>query len=360
MNPYPHHGITLDVCPGCRGLWFDPGELQRLVGDLLDFYSLDEIRDCKRMIEACPGCGEELKEKAIVAGGSLRIDSCPSCSGAFLDSGELERIRRVAAKRHGFVREQDAQLLAEIKDKRRKRRDAAKANRSTVEIETAYTSRRHFIAFLLGIPLEEDPNAESSPFAVLVLMALLIIVWGWQITTGLDESVALWGLVPDLIREGHAHASLLFSNFLHGGWFHLGVNLYVLWVFGDNVEHRMGSVLFFFFFILWGLAGSALTVAYTTGLASSLPHVGASGAIAGAMGAYAVLFPRNRFVVPLFGFFVFGWLLRVPVWLFVGFWAIVQALSGWLQLPAIAWWDHLGGLLAGAVVGFLYRIKDSN
>ena len=191
-------------------------------------------------------------------------------------------------------------------------------------------------------------------------MVLLTILWGWQISTNFEETVALWGLVPDLVQDGEAFATMITSNFLHGGWFHLGVNLYALWVFGNNVENRTGSFPFLFLFVFWGFVGSAMTVAYTTGMSSSIPHVGASGAVAGAMGAYAILFPSNRFVVPFAGLFLFGVMLRVPAWLFVGFWAVVQAFSAWLQLPAIAWWAHLGGLLAGMIVGIVYRFSSPN
>ena len=149
----------------------------------------------------------------------------------------------------------------------------------------------------------------------------------------------------------------LTNMFLHGGWVHLIGNIWTLWIFGDNVEDRMGPYRFLFFYLSCGLAGS-LAHLYTNP-ASTIPAFGASGAIAGVMGAYFVLFPRSRVIVlipvlfmPLF--------FEFPAFLYLGVWALGQFFSGTLSLAyrgypgGVAWWAHVGGFAAGIVLHFFF------
>jgi membrane associated rhomboid family serine protease len=152
--------------------------------------------------------------------------------------------------------------------------------------------------------------------------------------------------------------TLFTSMFLHGGWLHFLSNMWTLFIFGDNVEDRMGPFGFLVFYLLSGLAASLLQFAFGPG--STIPVVGASGAIAGVLGAYLVLFPRSR-VVTLIFVFLFASTVRIPAVFYLGFWFLTQVYYGITSLGAaaggIAWWAHIGGFIFGLIMvkRFLFR-----
>jgi membrane associated rhomboid family serine protease len=141
--------------------------------------------------------------------------------------------------------------------------------------------------------------------------------------------------------------------FLHGSLFHFIANMWTLWIFGDNVEDRMGPVRFLIFYLLCGLTASLLH--YFTALYSAIPTLGASGAIAGVMGAYFLLYPSAR-IIMLVPILFYPFFFEVPAVLYLGFWFLGQVLSGVVsavgpeQVGGIAWWAHIGGFVAGAVL----------
>jgi membrane associated rhomboid family serine protease len=146
--------------------------------------------------------------------------------------------------------------------------------------------------------------------------------------------------------------------FLHGGWLHIIGNLWTLWIFGDNVEERMGSGRFVVFYVLCGLAASITHV--LTNAQSTVPAVGASGAIAGVMGAYFFLFPYSRVIVVI-PILIFPFFFELPAVIYLGVWALTQVFSGTLsiasgnvQVGGVAWWAHVGGFGAGLILHFLF------
>jgi membrane associated rhomboid family serine protease len=151
------------------------------------------------------------------------------------------------------------------------------------------------------------------------------------------------------------------SIFLHGGWLHIIGNMWALWIFGDNVEDRMGPIRFVIFYLLCGLAAGL--VQWFTNPHSTIPTVGASGAIAGVMGAYLFMFPRARLIV-LLPIFFFPFFFELPAVTYLGFWALTQVFSGTLSLasPAnvggVAWWGHVGGFVAGILLHFLFVKRE--
>ena len=145
--------------------------------------------------------------------------------------------------------------------------------------------------------------------------------------------------------------------FLHGGWMHIIGNMWTLWIFGDNVEDRMGPLRFVCFYLLCGLAAGL--VHWFTNPDSTLPTVGASGAIAGVLGAYFFLFPYARVIVLIPVLFL-PFFFELPALVYLGFWALSQVLSGTLSLVGprevggVAWWAHVGGFMAGIVLHFFF------
>src|SRR5690606_31651643 len=162
-----------------------------------------------------------------------------------------------------------------------------------------------------------------------------------------------WGLVPANLSVSNTETwvNILTSMFLHGGWFHLLSNMWILIIFGDNIEDKLGSIRYLIFYLFSGTAAALLQVFFDP--ISSVPMIGASGAIAGVLGAYLILFPHSRIasLVPIF--FVFT-LVELPALVFLGFWFISQLFSGWFALQGadasnVAWWAHIGGFVFGMI-----------
>jgi membrane associated rhomboid family serine protease len=169
-----------------------------------------------------------------------------------------------------------------------------------------------------------------------------------QVTVGGET-----GLIPQAPGPDPIYLTLLTSMFMHGGWLHLGGNMLFLWIFGDNVEHRAGAVTYLVFYLIAGLVASLAQV--FIGPDSKIPSLGASGAISGVLGAYLVLFPRNRVTV-----FLFRFLVVVPAIVAIGLWAVFQFINGIGSIAVteetggVAYMAHIGGFLTGLVAGFLF------
>ncbi len=165
-------------------------------------------------------------------------------------------------------------------------------------------------------------------------------------------------LAPGLVCQigEPAWSTVISSMFLHGGWFHLLGNMWFLWIFGDNVEDAMGPFRFVLFYLLCGIAAVAAQAA--TNPASAIPMVGASGAIGGVMGAYALLYPRvGVHMLLVLGFYIDR--IIVPAWLMLGYWFLIQILGGLPALASegggVAFWAHVGGFLAGVALIMPFR-----
>jgi membrane associated rhomboid family serine protease len=168
-----------------------------------------------------------------------------------------------------------------------------------------------------------------------------------------------WGVIPaELAADPSAAWRTIFSSmFLHGGWFHIINNMWVLFIFGDNVEGHMGGLRYLLFYLLSGVAAVLLQTYVLT--SSTVPMIGASGAVAGVLGAYLILFPRSRIasLVPIL--FIFT-IIEIPAVLFLVFWFVSQLYSGLFAIQGgggsgIAWWAHVGGFIFGVVMVFFFR-----
>lgn len=212
------------------------------------------------------------------------------------------------------------------------------------------------------IPLRDNIPAHRAPVLTIGLIAVNILVYVNQMMLpprAAVQFIRLYGLVPLEVSGGDPliphpvplYATLLTSMFVHGGLFHLGGNMLYLWIFGDNVEDRMGRLKFLIFYLLSGLGAAAAQIWANPD--SKIPMVGASGAISGVLGAYLFLFPHARVLtlIPL-GFFTR--VVEIPALVVLGFWIIVQVLNGVMTLGAqvggVAWLAHVGGFVAGLVM----------
>ncbi len=210
-------------------------------------------------------------------------------------------------------------------------------------------------------PLYDTVRSRRFPIINWMLVLLNGLVFYYELTLGeteLHRFILDWGLVPAQLALDSAESWLriLSSMFLHGGWFHIISNMWILIIFGDNIEDRMGSGRYLIFYLLSGTA-AALMQAFLYP-ASNIPMVGASGAIAGVLGAYLVLYPRARIasLVPIL--FIFT-IIELPALIFLGFWFISQLFQGWLALggadmSGVAWWAHIGGFVFGLLMVRLF------
>ncbi len=224
-------------------------------------------------------------------------------------------------------------------------------------------------------PLRDDNPTLGTSWVTFLIIGLNALAWIFVQGLGSDlplaSSICQYGLIPGellgtvapgtrvplgdglacVLASGASGWSVVTSMFMHGGWFHIIGNMWFLAVFGDNVEDALGSLRFILFYLLCGVAAAALQVVTDPG--GVVPMVGASGAIGGVMGAYAVLFPRAPVhVLVFFGFFFTRFV--VPAVLMLGYWFIIQLLGGIPALAGatggIAFWAHVGGFLAGVVL----------
>ena len=210
------------------------------------------------------------------------------------------------------------------------------------------------------IPLRDVIPSRTTPYVTIVLIAINALVYLYEMTLGdafLEEFILYFGLVP----AAFSWVAVLTSMFLHGGLLHVGGNMLFLWIFGDNVEDRMGHGRFVVFYLLCGAAAALAQTAMSPD--SVVPMVGASGAVAGVMGAYFVLYPHSR-IVTLIPLFVFFHVMEVPAIVFLGLWFVLQFVSGVGSIAAatggepaggIAFWAHVAGFVAGVSGVLVFR-----
>ena len=226
------------------------------------------------------------------------------------------------------------------------------------------------------LPLKDNVPTRTFPLVTVALIVVNSIVWLWEWKTGVNKEVIHYGYYPCTL-DHECLASIVPADrlpwyegaftgmFLHGGWLHVGGNMLFLWIFGNNVEDAMGKVRFFLWYLAAGLAATALqtfvTLKFSGALGASIPNVGASGAIAGVLGAYLVLLPQARVLTAFF--FILIFLREIPAVLFLGVWFLFQLWDGgWAILHpqaggGVAFFAHVGGFVFGALTVYLVAVR---
>ena len=221
------------------------------------------------------------------------------------------------------------------------------------------------------IPLKDNIPSSRTPLITIGLIVINVLVYLNQLALSpraAGRFVYLYGLIPVEISQGQLlvphpvplYGTILTSMFVHGGLFHLAGNMLYLWIFGDNVEDRLGRVRYLLFYLLSGVGAAATQI--LSDPHSQIPMVGASGAISGVLGAYLLLYPHARVVTLVF----FGWFVRlieIRALFVLGFWILVQLASGLLtwgaQVGGVAWFAHIGGFVAGLVMVIPLRRREA-
>ncbi len=221
------------------------------------------------------------------------------------------------------------------------------------------------------VPLSDNNPTRTTPYVVFGLIALNVVLFFYELSlmgageNALNQFLQVWAIVPAELTDSFSGQAanppsewftLISSQFLHGGWAHLGGNMLYLWIFGNNIEDQLGHIRFIVFYLACGaLAGLAQWIFAPE---SAIPTLGASGAIAGVMGAYIIRFPKAQ-ILTLLPLFLIITTIRVPAIFFLGWWFVQQALYGVASLGAnadmgaggIAYWAHAGGFVFGVILG---------
>lgn len=221
---------------------------------------------------------------------------------------------------------------------------------------------------IFALPLYDDNPIQRAPVVTYALIGMCVGAFLWQLGQDAQLVAFQFGMIPARLF-GYARlnpelaiipawATLFTSMFLHGGWLHLGGNMLFLWIFGNNIEDLLGRVRFLLLYFASGVA--AALVQSLSAVDAQIPMIGASGAIAGVLGAYLVTYPRANVHVFVW-IIIFFWIVAVPAWILLGLWFAMQLFSG-LSVgpgsPGVAFWAHVGGFGAGIVLYLVIRPRQ--
>ena len=326
------NNVIVDGCPRCGGAFYE--QMDAITG-------LDPNAEIKKLCAAgtakalpksglsCPqGHGPLLRyrcEAPDQQGVTVDIDVCQDCKGLWLDKDEGRALQTVAA--------QSAQVKSGV--------------------------GWYLAQLFTGLPLEVYHPVRRRPVMVWSVIIACIVVFAVELWLAASDQLpalfATFGLIPNELLHGRQLWSAGTHMFLHGGGGHLFGNMAFLYIFGDNIEDRIGPRRFLLFYLLCGLAAGGAQ--FASGYNSEVPMVGASGAIAGMLGAYMVLFPRIKIY-----YIVFFIRLKLNVWFYLGGWIMTNLALGSMasfhgagSSAGVAWWAHVGGFAAGALVGLVTR-----
>ena len=363
LNQHSYHGVAVDICRKCGGIWFDSGEMKEYVEYLLEVR--DDIPDSKielnKKVSAihdgspgisrpCPRCAQPMQVFNYAYDSNIMLDKCQACNGIWTDGRE---VRKLAVYIKGNPKlEAMGKSMAVDREK-------------TQALNDFFYSSRMFmrgggLSWLLIpkiiLPLEDDKETNRFPGAVVIIFLINLCAFIGELHHVQDASLFFrkYGLVPAVLFSGGGYVSVITSFFLHGGWLHFLSNMFVFMIFGDNVEDALGHIRFVIFYLLLGICTGLFQA--LVHFRSELPAVGASGAIAGIMGAYFVLYPQARIKT----WFMY-WVFDMPAYLVLGMWIFVQivylALHTYLRVPTtVGWVAHIGGFLCGMLFIWLYKI----
>lgn len=311
-------GVEIDRCRRCLGTFFDAGEAPGALGEGARFDTWRELwsaHEARPSTLQCPKDATRMVAHSVpMSDASVLVDVCPHCQGMWLDRDEGRQLHALV---EGGLR--------------------------------GHGIGGYLFQFVTQLPLEVWNPLRRPPLLVRGLLVVLAVCFGLeQLTDAPLKTYRLWMLVPADVLGGEHAWTLLTHAFLHAGWLHLLGNLYFLWIFGDNVEDHLGKRQFVVLYVAALVAGGIAHLLANPD--SHAPMLGASGGIAGLMGAYLVLFPRVQLWVMLL-----VWRVRLRVFWYFGAWLVLQLVMQSIGARGTAWMAHLGGFAVGALTALLLR-----
>ncbi len=353
-----YKSVHIDICPKCKGIWFDSGEFLQIVQsvkesneispekvELFEKRNVQVLDNIDEKDRFCPRCDSTLHKFNYSYDSNVFLDKCSECGGIWADADE---VRRVAS----YLKSDPKAIaigkgLAEKAQKVEDWRDL-----SQFGSELSGRIRIGYLLFLpkIIVPLSDDAQRKRIPIVTISIIASCVLVFSGQVffVSEPNDFVQEFGFISgDFLSVG-----LISSMFLHGGVFHLLWNMFYLWLFGDNVEDRFNHFGYFVFYLLCGIIASVIYSVFNWG--STIPAIGASGAVSGVMGAYCVFYPAARIKI----FFVYR-VVHLPAVLFLVGWFLFQLIMGFLSkvviASEIAWFAHIGGFAFGVTVAYFKK-----
>ncbi|MCC5858840.1 MAG: rhomboid family intramembrane serine protease [Ectothiorhodospiraceae bacterium] len=326
-------GEEVDVCDRCSGMWFEHGNLNAVIAakddqsDTAD-YTASLGRHQGISPRRCPDCGDSLQTFHLLEDYHLDIDVCRRCDGAWVEKAAASRVAK-------------SSLI-----------------RGALEDMNAGTSWKPWVfQFLLRMPVEYNVRPRRTPWVTMTLIALnslIFLLYAFD-TRMFGYVVEHFALSPAAVQSGERYWTFLTAMFLHGGFVHLLGNMYFLWLVGANLEDALGRFRFLALYLICGLAAGLISV--LANLGSTIPSVGASGAIAGLFGMYALWFPNASLT---FMFFVYQ--KKLAVYWYFGLWLGLNILGMAVGGQGVDYWAHIGGFVAGLALGIALRqrVWDAN
>jgi membrane associated rhomboid family serine protease len=323
-----HGKVEVDLCRNCGGLWFEEGELKKVLRQsdptkaVRNVFAHSSEKSGKESDRGCADCNSLMKRFRVKKTG-VEAEQCDACGGIWLESGMLEKLAVIG-----------------------------QAEQVRVDLEQDPTIGDWLLQFFAGLPREFNCRPKKFPILTVSLIALNSLVFLFSIfhpSLPFDDFLSSYGLIPVDFPETRWGLTLFGSQFLHGGFFHLLGNMYFLYLFGDNIEDVLGRIGFLLLYVLGGaLAGAAETF---SSMGSEIPVVGASGAVAAIGGAYIVIFRKAQLTA------MFIWLqFKIPAIWAIGLWFAFNSFALFVDFPGVAWAAHIAGLIIGVGVGSLaYR-----
>ncbi len=379
--------IHLATCSQCRGTWYYGETLAKLLSLQKNRELMNFSKDIFLQQESdlnCPECKCHMEAKTFKNDKGLTIDQCKHCQGVWLDKNEFPKTKQlireqVAAKRkdaanqetigkiHPFrlypVPKTEKPMPVVIKKIQpitldMEERDEVAEERELDEGTYAAEVTAGLWAFtaLTGFPVEAyNPPRRRFPYVVVSFIVINFLIQ-WILSTfsmaHLSDFFRTYGAVPEKILGGMSLFTLVSYAFIHGGWLHLIGNMYFLWIFGDNVEDRLGHFGFILFYLACGILSALVQVIAMVKMGiPATPLVGASGAVAGVMGAYLYFFPKAA----LYQTIIIPYPFKIPVYFYLGFWVIVQFVGQLSGQKNVGWWAHIAGFFLGFLFVYIYR-----
>lgn len=213
------------------------------------------------------------------------------------------------------------------------------------------------------LPIRDDTPSRTFPLVTFLLILANGLVWLWEVSLGsgaaLTSAYLRFGFIPGVLTGAYKappgalqpyFLTVLTSMFMHGSWAHILGNMLFLWIFGNNIEDHLGHGKYLLFYLAGGVAAAVTQL--LSGASSQVPTIGASGAIAAVMGAYFFLYPRAKIQTLIF--FIFITIVRLPAWIFLGIWFVMQLFEGTFgAAQGVAVWAHVGGFLFGVLIAWI-------
>jgi len=333
LTPTRHNNIEIDFCKSCGGLWFDKGELSSIASSDEEDYtgyknSSDHVAQKMGASDSdCPRCNTKMNWHQYSENFDIYVDVCAKCQGIWVKKEQLSLV-----------------LATE------------KADKALYEIDGEITIATRIFQMLTSLPVEYNIKPRITPWVTMILIAINIIVFSLQLTVFRDSNLnRLYSLNPAEFGSIKWFINLFSYQFLHAGFSHIIGNLYLLWVMGDNLEEAIGHKLFFVFYIFCGIAAGIVQSGVNY---PNVRHIiGASGAIAGVMAGYIVLFRKAQLT---FNVSVFQW--KIPSFWYIGVWIILNIINAFVSSSPVAWFAHIGGFTIGFTIIYFYysKIIDKN